>query len=160
MSLCDEVTSALDTVVGAALLDLMDGLRRELLQDIVNSYDRNREASELAASVEAAVAQTALLEAGAEMAGKQTKLSTHWEELADLVREAQALRKEMGLVVEEVTGPAAAAGIQPGDVVLSANGRPVQKVEDLRDAVKDAKEPVALLVQRGPARIFVPVEPA
>jgi peptide/nickel transport system ATP-binding protein len=28
--LCDEVTSALDTVVGAAILDLMDGLRREL----------------------------------------------------------------------------------------------------------------------------------
>jgi hypothetical protein len=31
----------------------------------VESYDRNREASELASSVEAAVAQTALLEAGA-----------------------------------------------------------------------------------------------
>ena len=46
--------------------------RRELIdtvgrtaQTIVESYDRNREASELASSVEAAVAQTALLEAGA-----------------------------------------------------------------------------------------------
>jgi small GTP-binding protein len=46
--------------------------RRELIdtvgktvQTIVESYDRNKEASELAASVEAAVAQTALLEAGA-----------------------------------------------------------------------------------------------
>jgi small GTP-binding protein len=46
--------------------------RRELIdtvgvtaQTIVESYDRNREASELGASVEAAVAQTALLEAGA-----------------------------------------------------------------------------------------------
>ena len=46
--------------------------RRELVdtvgktvQTIVESYDRNKEASELAASVEAAVAQTALLEAGA-----------------------------------------------------------------------------------------------
>lgn len=28
--LCDEVTSALDTVVGAAIMDLIDGLRREL----------------------------------------------------------------------------------------------------------------------------------
>ena len=46
--------------------------RRELIdtvgrtaKTIVESYDRNREASELASSVEAAVAQTALLEAGA-----------------------------------------------------------------------------------------------
>jgi GTP-binding protein EngB required for normal cell division len=46
--------------------------RRELIdtvgktvQTIVESYDRNKEASELAASVESAVAQTALLEVGA-----------------------------------------------------------------------------------------------
>ena len=46
--------------------------RRELIdtvgktvQTIVESYDRNKEASELAASIEAAVAQTALLEVGA-----------------------------------------------------------------------------------------------
>jgi hypothetical protein len=46
--------------------------RRELIdtvgktvQTIVESYDRNKEASELAASVEIAVAQTALLEVGA-----------------------------------------------------------------------------------------------
>jgi serine protease Do len=63
-----------------------------------------------------------------------------------------------GLVVEEVTGPAAEAGIQPGDVVLSANGRPVRNVEELRAIVKDAKDLVALLVQRGSSRIFVPVE--
>jgi serine protease Do len=63
-----------------------------------------------------------------------------------------------GLVVEEATGPAAAAGIQPGDVVLSANGRPVRDVEELRAVVKDSKDIVALLVQRGSSRIFVPVE--
>jgi len=63
-----------------------------------------------------------------------------------------------GLVVEAATGPAAAAGIQPGDIVLSANGRPVRNVEDLRAAVTDSKELVALLVQRGSSRIFVPVE--
>ena len=63
-----------------------------------------------------------------------------------------------GLLVEEATGPAAAAGIRPGDVVLSANGRSVREVEDLREAVKESGELVALLVQRGSARIFVPVE--
>ena len=72
--------------------------------------------------------------------------------------EAGASEPARGLVVEEASGPAAAAGIRPGDVVLSANGRPVRAVQDLRDAVKDSKELVALLVQRGSARIFVPVE--
>jgi small GTP-binding protein len=44
--------------------ELIDGVGRTV-QSIVETYDRNREASQLAASVEAAVAQTALLEAGA-----------------------------------------------------------------------------------------------
>jgi serine protease Do len=63
-----------------------------------------------------------------------------------------------GLVVEEATGPAAEAGIRRGDVVLSANGKPVREVQDLRAAVEGSKDIVALLVQRGSARIFVPVE--
>ncbi|HEY3310047.1 MAG TPA: dynamin family protein [Anaerolineales bacterium] len=44
--------------------ELIDSVGRTV-QTIVDTYDRNREASELAASVETAVAQTALLEAGA-----------------------------------------------------------------------------------------------
>ena len=72
--------------------------------------------------------------------------------------EADASGPGRGLVVEEATGPAAQAGIQRGDVVLSANGKPVRDVQDLRAAVKDSNELVTLLVQRGSARIFVPVE--
>jgi serine protease Do len=64
---------------------------------------------------------------------------------------------DAGLVVEEVAGAAAEAG-RPGDVVLSVNGRPVGDVEQLRSIVSAAKNHVALLVQRGEARIFVPVE--
>ncbi len=44
--------------------ELIDTVGRTV-QTIVDSYDRNKEASELAANVESAVAQTALLEAGA-----------------------------------------------------------------------------------------------
>jgi serine protease Do len=72
--------------------------------------------------------------------------------------ELSSAQLEAGLVVEEVAGAAAEAGIQPGDVVLSANGRPVGDVEQLRSIVSAAKNHVALLVQRGEARIFVPVE--
>jgi serine protease Do len=63
-----------------------------------------------------------------------------------------------GLLVESVAGAAAEAGIRPGDIVLSAAGRAVRDVGDLRAAVAGAKKHVALLVQRGEARIFVPVE--
>jgi serine protease Do len=63
-----------------------------------------------------------------------------------------------GLVVEGVEGAAAEAGIRPGDVVLSANGKPLSKVEDLRHAVEGSKDHIALLVQRGEGRLFVPVD--
>lgn len=62
-----------------------------------------------------------------------------------------------GLVVERSSGPAADAGIQPGDVVLAANGAPVKSADELRNAVEKSKGHIALLIQRGDARLFVPV---
>jgi serine protease Do len=63
-----------------------------------------------------------------------------------------------GLLVEGVTGPSEDAGIQPGDVVLAANGQRVATVEQLRSAVEKSRGHVALLIQRGSTRIFVPVQ--
>ncbi len=65
---------------------------------------------------------------------------------------------EGGVLVEEVAGAAAKAGIQPGDVVLAVNGAPVKNVDALKSAVAKADKQVALLVQRGEGRLFVPVE--
>jgi len=62
-----------------------------------------------------------------------------------------------GLLVEEVGGPAARAGVQPGDVILMAGGKPVQNVDELRTATAGSGS-VALLVQRGEARVFVPLK--
>ena len=62
-----------------------------------------------------------------------------------------------GLLVERVTGPAAEAGIQPGDVVIAANGSNVTSAEQLKSAVEKSKGHIALLIQRGETRIFVPV---
>jgi serine protease Do len=62
-----------------------------------------------------------------------------------------------GLVVERASGPAAEAGIQPGDVVLAANGSPIHSADDLRGAVEKSKGHIALLIQRGDSRLFVPV---
>ena len=62
-----------------------------------------------------------------------------------------------GLLVERATGPAAEAGLQQGDIVLSANGAKVSSPEDLRGAVEKSKGHIALLVQRGDSQLFVPV---
>jgi serine protease Do len=62
-----------------------------------------------------------------------------------------------GLLVEQVKGPAADAGLQQGDIVIAANGAPVSSIADLRTAVEKSKSHIALLVQRGETRLFVPV---
>jgi len=62
-----------------------------------------------------------------------------------------------GLVVEDAQGRAAEAGIQPGDVVLSVDGTAVETVAQLRKMVKDHDKQIALLIQRGDARLFIPV---
>jgi serine protease Do len=63
-----------------------------------------------------------------------------------------------GLVVEQASGPAARAGIRPGDVVLSFNGTPVRSADDLRSMVGKAGRSAALLIQRDRQQLFVPVE--
>ena len=69
---------------------------------------------------------------------------------------AQA-RLEGGLVVEGVGGPAARAGLQPGDVVLAINGQPLASVEQLRSVLEKKPKSVALLIDRQGDRIFIPV---
>lgn len=61
------------------------------------------------------------------------------------------------IVVEQVAGAAALAGVQPGDIILGVNGKPVDSVKALRAAIKGSGDVVALLVQRGEAQIFIPV---
>jgi len=63
-----------------------------------------------------------------------------------------------GLLVERAGGPAARAGIQEGDVVLAVNRTAVKDVAQMRELVAKSGKQVALLVQRGDSKIFVPVE--
>ena len=62
-----------------------------------------------------------------------------------------------GLLVEDVTGAAARAGIEPGDVILSLNGVSVRSAAQLSGLLEKAGKHVALLVYRDNARIFVPI---
>jgi serine protease Do len=67
-------------------------------------------------------------------------------------------QSDEGLVVQQAAGPAADAGVQPGDVILGVNNHPVKSVSQLRSAVEKAGKHVALLVQRGDSTVYVPVE--
>ena len=71
--------------------------------------------------------------------------------------ELKELELTNGLLVTEVRAAAARAGLMPRDIILSANGKSVKTVGDLRRAVSGA-EKVALLVQRQQSRIFIAVD--
>jgi serine protease Do len=71
--------------------------------------------------------------------------------------ERRDARVDQGLVIEDVGGAAARAGIEAGDVLLAVNGRPVQSVEQVRSVLAGKPRSVALLVQRDGEKIFVPV---
>jgi len=74
--------------------------------------------------------------------------------------EQQRLRTIGRLVVEDVDGPAAIAGVETGDVLIAINGQPIGTVLEFRKAVEEASGPVALLIQRGNGQLYIPVRAA
>ncbi|MDH4050573.1 MAG: Do family serine endopeptidase [Rubrivivax sp.] len=73
-------------------------------------------------------------------------------------QERQQADTDHGLLVQQVSGAAAHAGLQPGDIVLALNGKPVNAVGDVRSVLDKKPGHVALLIQREDQRIFVPVD--
>jgi serine protease Do len=62
-----------------------------------------------------------------------------------------------GLMVEDVAGPAAMAGVKTGDVLMSVNGTPVNSVDQVRGLIEKSNKAVALLIERDGNQIYVPV---
>jgi serine protease Do len=109
----------------------------------------------------------ALADAG-EKSGKTGQgVPTIGVQLGDLtadMRQSLGLPKaESGAVVEGVTPdkPAADAGLQPGDIILSVNQKPVASASEAKTAVAEAgkagRKAVLLLVQRQDEQSFVTV---
>jgi len=72
-------------------------------------------------------------------------------------QERREAKVDQGLVVEQATGPAARAGIEPGDVLLAINGKPAQSIDTVKGVLQGKPKSIALLVQRDGEKIFVPV---
>jgi len=71
--------------------------------------------------------------------------------------EAREASVENGLLIEDTGGPSALAGVRAGDVLLAINGTPAKSIEQVREIAAKADKSVALLIQRGDSKIFVPV---
>ena len=71
---------------------------------------------------------------------------------------APKAKLDAGLLVEDVGGAAARAGIEAGDVLLAINGKTVQSIEQVKSVLAGKPKSVALLVQRDGEKIFVPVK--
>jgi serine protease Do len=68
------------------------------------------------------------------------------------------LKIESGVLVEDVSGAAARAGLRPGDVILAVNNREVASADELSALINDTKRrSVALLVKRGEGSIYIPL---
>ncbi len=63
-----------------------------------------------------------------------------------------------GVIVDAASGPAADAGIEAGDIVLAVNNTPVTSAQQLRSLTEKAGKHIALLVQHGEAKVFVPID--
>ncbi|RYZ67680.1 MAG: Do family serine endopeptidase [Proteobacteria bacterium] len=72
-------------------------------------------------------------------------------------QEKQQVQTEGTLVVEDVSGPAEDAGVQPGDILLGVGGKDVKSLADLQAAAKKAGKVVPLRIQRGERQIYLAV---
>jgi len=93
--------------------------------------------------------------AGGESAPQTGKLGLAVRPLTDAER--KSLQIDGGVMVEAAEGPAAQAGVRPGDVILALNNENVDSIDDLRRLAEKSKGSVALLVKREDTRIYLPI---
>lgn len=84
----------------------------------------------------------------------QGRIGVTIQQVSQSLAESFARKNTSGALVS----PAAAAGLELGDVILQLNDQPIRDVAQLRALLDKSGRRVALLVERDNARIFVPVD--
>ena len=118
---------------------------------------RNQKSETLSATLASMKDQGTQTASAADESG-EGKLGLSLRPLAPEEREQAGLPAQVGgLLVADASGPAGNAGVEAGDVLLAVNGTPVKSVEQAKSAIGKTDKSVALLIQRGENKIFVPV---
>jgi serine protease Do len=100
----------------------------------------------------------------ADKESKETNLGVNVRTLDENIRNQAGLKpNDGGLLVDAVQedSPADKAGLQIGDILLSADGSPLQSPKDLQKVVQSkskAKETMLLLIKRRESRLFIAVQ--
>jgi serine protease Do len=92
---------------------------------------------------------------GSEEPAKADKLGLSVRPLGEDERKSSDTRGY--LLVEDVDGPAAQAGVRPGDVILGVNGKTVKSIAELRNATASGSKTVAILLEREGNQLFLPI---
>jgi serine protease Do len=99
------------------------------------------------------VKQVALRERGD--GGLTGKLGLSIRELTPAERASAGV--EGALLVQEVEGPAARAGVRPGDIIIGVGSKKISSVKELQELTKKSSRAVALLVQRRDDQLFIAI---
>jgi serine protease Do len=93
--------------------------------------------------------------------GESRVLGLEVQALTAKVAEQLGTEDLKGVVVAQVRGPAAEAGIQRGDIIREVNRNSIEGVEDFASAIKeiDKDQPALLLIERKGSTLFVTVKP-
>ncbi|WP_223212104.1 DegQ family serine endoprotease [Thiolapillus brandeum] len=95
--------------------------------------------------------------AGEEKAQKSNRLGLVFSELKKEERQELGIPDDQGVLVSQVTAEAAAASIQPGDVILMMDGQKITSIAQLQKLIEAAPagKSVAFLVQKASGPVFL-----
>jgi serine protease Do len=110
---------------------------------------------DVTAQLASATEKTAKAESRPETVAGEGKLGLALRPLQDSEKRQAGVAD--GLLVQEASGAAARAGVEAGDVLLAVNGTPAKSVDQVKSLISKSDKSVALLIQRGDDKIFVPV---